>query len=87
MQEVRKLAKTQQWFLEIVKKAPGKVKEKSEKELDENKISKDYFSQVLMSLLRSWTTSQNKPASLRPAASRNISCSRSSTRARKPNTL
>lgn len=31
MQEVRKLAKTKEWFLEIVKKAPNKVKEKSEK--------------------------------------------------------
>ncbi len=40
MQEVRKLAKTQQWFLEIVKKAPSKVKEKSTTEVDENKINK-----------------------------------------------
>jgi hypothetical protein len=47
MQEVRKLAKTQQWFLEIIKKAPSKVKEKSEKELDENKINLDYFSDIL----------------------------------------
>lgn len=47
MQEVRKLAKIQQWFLETIKKAPSKVKEKEEKEMmDENKIDKEYFGKV-----------------------------------------
>lgn len=44
---MRKLAKNQAWFSEIVRKAPSKVKERSDKELDENKINKEYFNQIL----------------------------------------
>lgn len=63
MKEVRKISKNQQWFLKIAKDAPIKIKEKTtDKELDENKIDKEYFSMVPLPALRSSTTSPRKPA-------------------------
>ena len=52
MIEINKIQKNKEWFLDKIKKAPGKVKEISKvPDADETRISREFFYEVFLQIL------------------------------------